>query len=138
MFVDSKYAKVFNSDMLTRSKYDELYAVAVKLRYFKNEVSQLVNDNLLYYLEFSKLDFIKEIVKIDKFYPSTQICSGCDFRNTSLRGLKNLSKREWICPECGEVHDRDLNASRNILKEGLKELNLRNVGVASLLHITLT
>ena len=63
MIVDSKYAKIFHSDMLTRSKYNELYAVAVKLRDFKNEVSQLVNDNLLYYLEFSKLDFIKEMRK---------------------------------------------------------------------------
>ena len=64
MIVNSKYAKVFNSDMLTRSKYDELYAVAVKLRYFRNEVSQRVNDNLLYYLDFSKLDFIKEMRKV--------------------------------------------------------------------------
>ena len=63
MIVDSKYAKVFYSDILTRSKYDELYTVAVKLRDFKNEVSQLVNENLLYYLEFSKLDFIKEMRK---------------------------------------------------------------------------
>ena len=63
MIVNSKYAKIFHSDMLTRSKYDELYTVAVKLRNFKNEVSKLVNDNLLYYLEFSKLDFIKEMRK---------------------------------------------------------------------------
>lgn len=63
MIINSKYAKVFNSDMLTRSKYDELCAVAVNLRDFKNEVSQLINDNLLYYIEFSKLDFIKEMRK---------------------------------------------------------------------------
>ena len=49
--------------MLTRSKYDELHVVAVKLRDFKNEISKLVNDNLLYYLDFSKLDFIKEMRK---------------------------------------------------------------------------
>ena len=64
MIVNSKYAKVFHSNMLTRSKYDELYAVAVNLRDFRNEVSQLVNDNLLYYLDFSKLDFIKEMRKV--------------------------------------------------------------------------
>ena len=63
MIIDSKYAKIFDSNMLTRSKYDELYTVAVNLRDFKNEVSLLVNDNLLYYLEFSKLDFIKEMRK---------------------------------------------------------------------------
>lgn len=78
-------------------------------------------------LEYKALWYGRTVIKIDKFYPSTQICSGCDFRNTSLRGIKNLSCREWVCPECGEVHDRDLNASRNILKEGLRILNLRNV-----------
>ena len=78
-------------------------------------------------LEYKAEWYGRSIVKIDRFYPSTQICSSCGFRNTSLRGLKSLSKREWMCPECGEVHDRDLNASRNILKEGLKILNPRNV-----------
>jgi transposase len=63
MIIDSKYAKIFNSDMLTRSKYDELYAVAVNLRDFRNEVSQLVNNNLLYYLDFNKFDFITEMRK---------------------------------------------------------------------------
>ena len=69
----------------------------------------------------------RSIVKIGRCYPSTQICKGCGFKNTSLRGLKGLKVREWICPECGEIHDRDLNASRNILKEGLRILNPRNV-----------
>ena len=63
MIVDSKYAKIFHSDMLTRSKYDELYNVAVNLRDFKNEFSKLVNDNLLYYLEFSCLSFVTEMRK---------------------------------------------------------------------------
>ncbi len=63
MIVDSKYAKVFHSDMLTRSKYDELYAVAVNLRYFKNEVSQLVNSDLLHFLDYSPLNFVTEMRK---------------------------------------------------------------------------
>ena len=63
MIVNSKYAKIFHSDMLTRSKYDELYAVAVNLRDFKNEVSQKVNDNLLYCLDFSCLGFVTEMRK---------------------------------------------------------------------------
>ena len=63
MIVNSKYAKIFHSDMLTRSKYDELYTVAVKLRDFKNEISKLVNSDLLHYLDYSSLNFVTEMRK---------------------------------------------------------------------------
>ena len=83
-------------------------------------------------LEYKAEWYGRKIIKIDRFYPSTQICNSCGYKNESIKGLRGLKVREWICPICGEVHDRDLNASRNILKEGLrvlnKELNLRNVG----------
>ena len=83
-------------------------------------------------LEYKAEWYGRTIVKIDRFYPSTQICSGCGFQNKKLRGIKGLKVREWTCPECGEVHDRDLNASRNIDREGLMILNLRDAGVSSL------
>ena len=87
-------------------------------------------------LEYKAEWFGRKIVKIDKFYPSTQICNSCGYKNESIKGLRGLKVREWICPECGKVHDRDLNASRNILKEGLKiinkEFNPRDVGDSSL------
>lgn len=73
-------------------------------------------------LEYKAEWYGQKIVKIGRFYPSTQICSGCGYRNESVNGLKGLKFREWTCPECGEVHDRDFNASRNILKEGLKSI----------------
>ena len=57
----------------------------------------------------------KELVKVNRFYPSSKTCNSCGWIN---QGLK-LSEREWTC-KCGETHDRDLNASKNILKEGLK------------------
>ena len=56
----------------------------------------------------------KQVVFIDKFYPSSKTCSRCGYKN---KGLK-LSDRNWQCPECGEIHDRDLNAAKNILREG--------------------
>ena len=68
-------------------------------------------------LEYKAGWYGRKIIKIDRLYPSTQLCSGCGYKNASIKGLKGLKVREWICPECGEVHDRDLNASRNILKE---------------------
>ena len=73
-------------------------------------------------LEYKAEWYGRKVVKIDRFYPSTQLCSGCGYKNESIKGLSGLKFREWTCPECGEVHDRDLNAARNILKEGLKSI----------------
>ncbi|MCK9446952.1 IS200/IS605 family element RNA-guided endonuclease TnpB [bacterium] len=58
----------------------------------------------------------KQFVKIDKFFPSSKMCSNCSWINQDL----TLKDREWTCPSCGEKHDRDFNASKNILKQGLK------------------
>jgi len=58
----------------------------------------------------------KELVKVNRFYPSSKTCGDCGWINQNLK----LSDREWTCNSCGVIHDRDVNASRNILKEGLK------------------
>jgi len=56
----------------------------------------------------------KKVVLIDRFYPSSKICSCCGYVYKYL----TLNERNWQCPECGEQHDRDLNAAKNILREG--------------------
>lgn len=61
----------------------------------------------------------KKIIKIDRYFPSSQVCSGCGYQNKTL---KDLSVREWICPKCNAHHDRDFNASVNIRNEGIKIL----------------
>jgi transposase len=61
----------------------------------------------------------KSFVKIDRFFPSSKTCSNCGWINQDL----NLSIREWTCPSCNEHHDRDLNASKNILKQGINILS---------------
>ncbi len=66
-------------------------------------------------LEYKARWYGKKIQKVNRFYPSSQICSECGYRNPNL---KDLSIREWQCSECGAYHDRDINAARNILQEG--------------------
>lgn len=62
------------------------------------------------------------IIKLDKFFPSSQICNDCGHQNKSLKGLSGLGIREWVCPECGCIHDRDINAAKNIRDEGIRSL----------------
>jgi len=65
----------------------------------------------------------KQFVKIDRFFPSSKMCSNCGWVNQDL----TLNIREWTCPSCGEKHDRDFNASKNILKQGLKILSVSGI-----------
>ena len=60
----------------------------------------------------------KQVVFVDRFYPSSKTCSVCGYKKRDLR----LSDREWVCPICGTKHDRDINAAMNILLEGQRML----------------
>jgi putative transposase len=60
----------------------------------------------------------RTLILIDKYFPSSKLCSVCGFKNDDLK----LKDRKWKCMNCNEVHDRDVNAAINILNEGLKRV----------------
>ena len=60
----------------------------------------------------------KILVEVDRWYPSSKRCSECRYTLDELR----LNQRQWTCPKCGFSHDRDVNAARNLLAEGLRRL----------------
>jgi putative transposase len=68
-------------------------------------------------LEFKAEQYDRQVVVINRWLPTSQVCSTCGHQE----GKKELSIREWQCPSCGAVHDRDVNAAQNILAAGLAE-----------------
>ena len=61
----------------------------------------------------------RKVVKVPSTYPSSQLCSICGYKNSIT---KDLAIRKWTCPECGTIHDRDINAAKNILSKGIEAL----------------
>ena len=96
-----------------------------KVKAFNKNLSDASFSKLCSLIEWKSKIKGKYYYKIDTYYPSSQICSYCGYRN---KNIKKLSIREYNCPCCGVYNDRDINASLNILLEGLKlHYNLASV-----------
>ena len=70
-------------------------------------------------LEYKSKWNARDFVKIDRWFPSSKTCNNCNYINQNL----TLKDREWVCPQCNATLDRDLNAAKNILKQGLMMLS---------------
>lgn len=102
-------------------KYDYIFLEDLSLlgmtRIWGRKMSDLAHAEFVSKLECVARKYGVTVHKIDRFYPSSKTCEcGCVNKNLSLKD------REWVCPECGKVNDRDLNAAENILRRGISEL----------------
>ena len=84
-------------------------------RRWGRKVHSLVFSEFLNILEYEAIKFGTQIVFIDRWYPSSQLCHVCGYKNPEVKDLK---LREWDCPSCGTHHDRDRNAAINIHRVG--------------------
>ena len=104
----------------------------VKGMLVKSKLSKSISDvswsEFVSKLEYKAKWYGKTIVKVDRFYPSTRLCSNCHHKSDK----KPLYVREWTCTVCGAHHDRDINASKNILTEGLRLLSERTTGTVGI------
>ena len=91
----------------------------VKNHHLAKAISDVSRYELTRQLEYKAKWNGRKYIKIDTFYASSQICSVCGYQNTET---KDLSVRKWECPVCGVKHDRDINAAKNILAEGLRQI----------------
>ena len=112
-------AYVFENDVIC---LENLYVVGMKKnRHLAKAISDSGWGMFSRMLEYKSQKYGREFVKVGRYYPSTQTCSKCGYRRVGDKKL-TLKEREWICPECGEHHDRDVNAAINIRNEGLRLL----------------
>ena len=117
--------KYFN-DCLSKKlldNYDFIFIEDLNIQSMKKlwgrKVSDIAWSQFVNMLTYKAIDQGKFVFKIDKFYPSSKLCHNCGYKNEAL----SLNDRKWICPVCHSELDRDINASKNILKEGLRKLS---------------
>jgi putative transposase len=91
----------------------------LKNRHLAKSIQELSLNRFKEMLIYKAKWYGRYLVEVDRFYPSSKLCSCCGYKNNEL----TLKDREWQCPECHTTHNRDLNAAINIKNEGKRILN---------------
>ncbi len=118
----SNQRKYFNDCLSKRllDNYDFIFIEDLNIQSMQKLWGRKVSDIAWYQfttmLNHKAINQGKFVLKIDRFFPSSKLCNHCGYKNEAL----SLNDRKWICPVCGKIHDRDINAAKNILKKGLE------------------
>ena len=102
-------------------KYDYIFIEDLNLngmmKMWGRKVSDLSHGTFINILEQVANKYNVVVHKINRWYASSKLCD-CGYKNDKL----TLKDREWVCPQCGQIHDRDINAAKNIRRKGISEL----------------
>lgn len=119
----SNYLHQVSSKLINDNQVVCLEDLSVKNMVKNHKLAQAISDvswgSLVSMLKYKAAWHNRHIIQIDRFYPSSKTCSSCNH----LMGSMELSVREWDCPSCGTHHDRDINAAKNILRQGMNILS---------------
>lgn len=109
---------ITENQLIVTENLDVLHLVQ-KNKYLSKNIMDASWYEFINKLYYKSKWYDRKFIRIDRYYPSSQICSKCGYKNEEL---KNFSIRKWRCPVCGAEHDRDINAAKNILIEGLNQI----------------
>lgn len=115
----NNYLHQVSSKLIDDNQVIVLEDLAVKNMIKNHKLAQAISDvswgNLVSMLKYKAIWYDRRLIQIDRWYPSSKTCNSCNH----LMSEMDLSIREWTCPSCNEQHDRDINAAKNILRQGL-------------------
>ena len=115
----NNYLHQVSTKLINDNQVIVLEDLAVKNMVKNHKLAQAISDvswgSLVSMLKYKAIWYNRQVIQIDRFYPSSKTCSHCYHLMSSM----DLSIREWVCPSCGTHHDRDVNAAKNILRQGL-------------------
>ena len=117
------YLHKLSKKIIDENQVIALEDLKVKDMEHKNKLARNITDaswsRLVTLLIYKANWYGRKVIKVPTDYPSSQLCSVCGYKNSIT---KSLNIRKWTCPKCGTVHDRDVNASKNILSKGIELL----------------
>ena len=119
--VVSKILKGKEIILVERLKVKEMLSKENNPKSVRKSISNVMFQKILQTIEYKCKWSGKTFHQISTYYPSSQICSECGYKDATM---KDYGKREYICPVCKTKIERDYNASRNILQEGLREIKI--------------
>ena len=117
------YLHKLSKKIIDENQVIALEDLKVKDMEHKNKLARNITDaswsRLVTLLIYKANWYGRKVIKVPNNYPSSQLCSICGYKNSII---KSLNIRKWTCPKCGSIHDRDINASKNILSKGIEIL----------------